>query len=101
MRGFFSERSFPMLVALIAYRYHNYYPALHEDSVKNFAIFSFMIILKIFSSYILYKKFWLSNRCIVSKIFAIENVFATDPNVNEYDCNIVIKITTIKKLIFE
>ena len=69
----FSEKNFPILAALTAVsNITSTNPALHEDSVKNFAIFCYDYCEDLLAPITFAKKFgFLAG--VVSKIFAIEN----------------------------
>ena len=72
VRFFFLEKFSGACHANSCFRYHKYYPTLHEDNVKNFAIFLLWLFWKSFS--------FLAG--VVSKIFANKNTFATNHNGN-------------------
>ena len=64
------------------FRYHKYYPALHEDNVKNFAIFCYDYFEDLLASITFAKKFGFPTG-VVFKIFANKNAFATNHNGNK------------------
>ena len=65
------------------FRYQKYYPALHEDNVKNFAIFCCDYFEDLLASITFAKNFgFLAG--VASKIFANKNTFATNHMIAKY-----------------
>ena len=73
--------------------------ALHENNVKNFAIFLLCLFEDLLASITFAKNFGFL-AVVDFKIFAIKNAFATNRNVNRYDCYVLNEILTNKKSIF-
>ena len=81
MFRFFSRKVFRRLPPNSCFRYHKYYPALHEDNVKNVAIFCYDYFEDLLASTSFAKNFsFLAG--VEFKIFARKNTFATKHNGN-------------------
>ena len=65
-----------------------YYSALHEDHVKNFESFSYDYFEDLLAPITFAKNFGVLAG-VVFKIIAIKNELATNCNVNQFHCNVL------------
>ena len=84
------------------FRYHQYYSALHEDNVKNFAIFCYDYFEDFLASITFGKNFGFLSGVASKKAYSLIKIRLqqTATIINNYDCEILNEIFTIKKSIF-